>query len=33
MLMNPSPQLGSTALFLAGGVAYTVDDAMASSTV
>jgi hypothetical protein len=31
MLMNPSPQLGSTALFLAGGVAYTVDDAIASA--
>jgi hypothetical protein len=31
MLMNPSPQLGSTALFLAGGLAYTVDDAIASA--
>jgi len=31
MLMNPSPELGSTALFLARGIPYTVDDAIASA--
>jgi hypothetical protein len=31
MLMNPSPRLGSTALFSACGHSYTVDDAVASA--